>query len=177
MAFPAGTPGIVPLAEAKAHLRIETDAEDALLAGLLRSAEAMIEAWVGQLLVRRERVDDGVGQEGVFRLSCGPVERVLSVAVADEAGDYAELSPDGWTLELLPGGRARIFLHRAGSVRVRVTYRAGLADHWNDVPEPLRQAVVRTAAHGFTHRDSPDDQGVPPVVRQMVSAWRNLRLA
>jgi uncharacterized phiE125 gp8 family phage protein len=174
-----GHAGIVALAELKAFLRIETDMEDALLAGLLRSAESIIESWIGQLLVRREIVEEGHAEDGTLRLSRGPVQAVLAVAVADAEGMFVELPPSGWVVQSAAGGRARIRLQGTQEhalARVRVRYRAGLSDGWNGVPEPLRQAVIRAAAHGFAHRDSPDDAGLPPIVRQLVEPWRNLRM-
>lgn len=176
MATTSISPEIVPLGELKAFLRVETDVEDALLAGMLRSAQATIEAWVGQLLVRREIVEEGQVRDGCVRLSLGPVEAIFSVARREADGTFSELSDDQWT-ELLSGGsRASIRLQGAAAGRVRVRYRAGIAEHWNEVPEPLRLAVMRTAAHAFANRDSSEDAGVPPVVRQLLASWRSIRM-
>ncbi|MGL6043737.1 MAG: hypothetical protein ACRC1J_07415, partial [Sandaracinobacteroides sp.] len=57
-----------------------------------------------------------------------------------------------------------------------VRYRAGMGADWNWVPEVLRLSVIRAAAHFHTHRDSPDDPGVPPAVRRMLGPWRTRRL-
>ncbi len=44
----------VSLAELKAYLRIDTDGEDAMLAGMLHAAEALCEQFIGQWLIVRE---------------------------------------------------------------------------------------------------------------------------
>jgi hypothetical protein len=44
------------------------------------------------------------------------------------------------------------------------------------VPESLRLAVIRVASHFFNHRDAPDDPGIPPSVRRMISPWRARRM-
>jgi uncharacterized phiE125 gp8 family phage protein len=61
------------LAELKAYLRIETGAEDAVLAGLLRSAAALCEQFVGQWLVAREARETVAGDGRWQRLSARPV--------------------------------------------------------------------------------------------------------
>ena len=57
-----------------------------------------------------------------------------------------------------------------------VRYRAGMANDWNWVPESLRLSVIRVASHFFNNRDAPDDPGIPPSVRRMISPWRARRM-
>ena len=58
--------------------------------------------------------------------------------------------------------------------RVKATYRAGLAATWADVPEPLRQGVVRLAAHFYTGRDKGGDAGPPAAVTALWRPWRRM---
>jgi len=44
---------IVTLSEAQAYVRIETGEEEALLAGLIRTASGLCEAFIGQVVVAR----------------------------------------------------------------------------------------------------------------------------
>jgi uncharacterized phiE125 gp8 family phage protein len=57
-----------------------------------------------------------------------------------------------------------------------VHYRAGLAAGWNGVAEPLRQGVVRMAAHLYAHRDAADGRGPPAAVTALWLPYRRLRL-
>jgi uncharacterized phiE125 gp8 family phage protein len=59
---------------------------------------------------------------------------------------------------------------------MRVGYSAGIAEEWSGVPEPLRQGIVRLAAHLYTHRDSADDAGPPAVVTALWRPYRRMRL-
>ena len=56
MAIVTGEAGplVVGLAECKAALRLERDDEDAVLAGHIRTAMALCEAFIGQWLIERE---------------------------------------------------------------------------------------------------------------------------
>lgn len=166
----------VSLAEAQAYLRIETGDEEALLAGLLRSATQYCEAFTGQCLIARE-VRERVRLSGAWqRLSATPVRSIDSLAAiaadgsetALEAGVYAvdiDCNGDGWVR--LTSGPERLIL---------VRYVAGLATDANGVPEPLRQGIVRLAAHLFNCRDG--DGGEPPAaVTALWRPYRRMRIA
>ncbi|RTL96150.1 phage gp6-like head-tail connector protein [Ancylobacter aquaticus] len=52
------TTDIVSLADLKAHLRVDTDDEDAVVSGMLEASRRHIEAWVGPLDVFESGVPD-----------------------------------------------------------------------------------------------------------------------
>jgi uncharacterized phiE125 gp8 family phage protein len=89
--------------------------------------------------------------------------------VALPSGSYAvdiDAGGDGWVRVLEAGG----------ATRVRVSGTAGLAVDENDVPEPIRQGVLRLVAHLFTARDG--DAGEPPAaVTALWRPYRRMRLA
>ena len=64
----------------------------------------------------------------------------------------------------------------ADGTELRVRYRAGIAAGWPALPELLRHAVVRLAAHFQAHRDSAEAPGVPRAVRQLLATQRARRL-
>jgi uncharacterized phiE125 gp8 family phage protein len=83
------------------------------------------------------------------------------------AGAYAvdiDAAGDGWVRVTGPGG----------AKRVRVAYRAGLAAEENGVPEPLRQGIVRLAAHLYGARDQA--AAPPAAVTALWRPWRRMRL-
>jgi hypothetical protein len=53
---------------------------------------------------------------------------------------------------------------------------AGKAADWNGIQEPLRQGIVRMAAHLYTHRDGEDGRGPPAAVTALWLPYRRLRL-
>lgn len=166
------TSAVASLAELKAHLRVEDSAEDALLAGWLRSATEAVEQALGQLLIVRGVEELGVVRCGAARLTLGPVQELLGVEVRDGAGGWGALA--GHAFRRAPARVVGAGLVEGDEVRLR--YRAGLGADWNAVPEMLRQAVVRLAAHFHAHRDSGEVPAMPPAVRQLLAPARVRRL-
>ena len=172
------TAALVPIEEVKAFLRVHGSEEDALLASLVRSATGLCEEFTRLALIERE-VEETIPARPVWtRLQRAPVRAIESAAglsatgeaVALPAADYAvdiDASGDGWVRVLRSNGFGR----------VRVGYRAGQAPDWNGVAEPLRQGVVRMAAHLYTHRDREDGRGPPAAVTALWLPYRRLRLS
>lgn len=164
---------VATLAELKAHLRIEDEREDAIMAGWLRAATELVEQNVGQLLVERQVVEELTSDPRGGRLSVVPVKRIENVAQMDSEGSWQEIEAGSYGVELLADASAR-FIVSAGvdSGNIRVRYRAGIAEHPNELPELLRQAVIRIAAHWHAHRDSATVKLLPDSVREMLAAMR-----
>lgn len=162
----------VSLAECKAQLRLERDDEDALLAGFVRTAMALCEAFTGQWLIVRE-AEQRLALDGCWqRIEVLPV--VAITAVAGSAG----LVPPGnheSDIDLSGTGWVRL-LALDGIERPVVRFRAGLGEDWNGVPEPLRQGIVRLVVHLFSHRDAADAGPPPAAVAAMWRPWRRMRL-
>ena len=163
-----------PLAELKALLRIGTGEEDALLAGLLRAAADMCEAFTGRALLTRAVDETMRASRAWSRLGAAPVAAIEAVALIGTdgaatplgAGDYAvdiDAAGEGW-VRLLLGIEPK---------RVRISYRAGMAGDPNGLPEALRHGIVRFAAYLYTHRDREDP---PAAVTALWRPWRRLRL-
>lgn len=165
-------PMVVSLAECKAYLRLERDDEDALIAGFIRTAMALCEAFTGQWLIERAGEQQLAMNGGWQRIEALPVVAIIGVigAVGPAPGDSFEsdidLSGMGWVRLVDPGAIA------APVVR----FRAGLAADWNGVPEPLRQGLIRLVVHLFTHRDAADAGAPPAAVAALWRPWRRLRL-
>ncbi len=166
-------PLIVSLAECKAYLRIEHDDEDAMLAGLVRTAAALCEAFTGQWLLSRPGVQALARHGDWQRISVKTVSAITAVAVAGlplPVSDYA--------IDIDASGVGWVRLQRSiDAVAPIVSFRAGLADDWNGVPEPLRQGIIRLVGHFYTHRDAADAGAPPAAVAAMWRPWRLLRLA
>ena len=160
------------LEEAKAYLRIETAAEDALIAGLVASAIGVCEAFVGVALVRREIVEVLPASGGWRRLSAAPVHAITSVERIDEEGRAVALAPGGYAIDIDAGGDG--WVRAGGTGRLRVTCVAGLAEEAAGVPAALAQGVIRLAAHLYTNRD--DAKGPPAAVAALWRPFRRVRL-
>jgi uncharacterized phiE125 gp8 family phage protein len=170
-------PDLAALDELKVFLRIEHDLEDGLLAALIRSAAATVEGWVGKHLVRREVEERAVPRDGFLRLTATPVVSLVEVGREEVDGTTTVLAAAATVLEIDRHGDGLVRVSAGDGRPHRVRYLAGAASDWNGVPEPLRLAVLRGAAHLYTYRDSSDDPGMPAAVRQLVAPWRSLRIS
>lgn len=168
---------IVKLSEAQAYLRVETGQEEALLAGLIRSASALCEAFINQVVIDRT-FDVTIPPTGEWeRLTVTPVRSISEVDGVDSSGTTTPLASDGYAIDIDSTGDGWVrILQPNGLARVRVTGSAGIADDENGVPEAIRQGVLRLVAHLFTDRDG--DGGEPPAaVTALWRPYRRLRLA
>jgi uncharacterized phiE125 gp8 family phage protein len=177
MSQDASPPDVVAVQELKAYLRIDGETEDFLLHDLLRSATSTVEQWLGQLLISRDVEERAPIWGQTVRLAMAPVHSVLAVAIAATDGSFQALDPGEWMMVRLPGDVTCIRLAGHTDNISEVRYRAGLADDWNGVPEPIRLAVLRTAAHFHGSRDDPAAPQMPVVIRQLLEPFRIRHIA
>ena len=165
-------PAAVGLAEAQAYLRLESGEEEAVLAGLVRSATGLCEQFTGLTLIARtmrERIRVG-GQW--TRLSATPVRTIDAV----EAIGEGVLEPTRYAIDIDARGDGWVRLTDGGERMLVVSATVGMAKDGNGVAEPLRQGIVRLAAHLFNNRDG--DSGEPPAaVTALWRPYRRMRLA
>lgn len=177
MAAGEKAPPAAAVAELKAFLRIEGDEEDALLAAFLRAATEAVEASLGRVLIARAVVERRRVRAGAVALGVEPVLALEGVSLPGADGELGMLEPGRALLELSAHGRGRVGLSGiADGVEVEASYRAGMAEDWNGLPELLRLAVLRAAAHVHRVRDAPDDPGLPVAVARMLAPWRARRM-
>lgn len=163
---PAAEP--VSLETVKEHLRIDLDAEDALLEAYLASARDK-----GEQLARRafitqtlEMIVDTFPQDGILKVMRPPLQSVTSVKYYDSDNvqhtwtDYivdADSEPGRIIFNTLPGDALR----ESGAIVVRFV--AGYGDAGEDVPGSLKQTLLQLVGHWYEHRES---MSVPVEIRQ-----------
>ena len=162
----------VSLAEAQAYVRVETGEEEALLAGLVRTASAMCEQFTGRALIARQFTETlSVGSQWQ-RLSPTPVRTIELVEALAEDGSATVLAAGSYAIDIDSSGDGWIrMMAGLGAAKLRVTGEAGMADDGNGLPEPIRQGIVRLAAHLFNARDG--GGGDPPAA--VTALWRPYR--
>lgn len=135
----APDPALVSLAEVKAHLGIEGDADDAVLSSLIARASAAIVSYLGfdpNAGEYRETTETVTGQHYVV-LSRVPVSSITAVTV-----DGAALSENDTRLDAASGLLARLASGRSrtweGRAVVAITYEAG----FTETPADLQQACL-----------------------------------
>jgi uncharacterized phiE125 gp8 family phage protein len=168
---------IVTMSEAQAYVRIETGEEEALLAGLIRTASGLCEAFINQVVISREFESDVPASGAWERLAVTPIRSITDVETVEADGTTSPLAGDTYTIDIDFAGDGWVRLaNEAPAVRMRVSGTVGMADSENNVPEPIRQGVLRLVAHLFTMRDG--DGGDPPAaVTALWRPYRRMRLA
>ncbi|WP_260582092.1 hypothetical protein [Sphingopyxis sp. PET50] len=163
----------VAVAEAKAWLRLGAGQDDAVVAGLIRSAVELCEAFTGQMLIARTVTEEMPLRAGWVQLTKRPVAEIEAVtALAGE--DEVLLGADAWRAEVDRDGAARLRIEAPGdATRIRIAYRAGLAAEANGVPEAIRQGLARMIQHLHAARDG-DAAAVPAIIAALWQPWRRV---
>jgi uncharacterized phiE125 gp8 family phage protein len=166
------------IAEAKTYLRIDNDGEDALIERLIAAAIGHCEAFVGQLLLART-VGETLRAAGVWQmLACRPVRAITAMAAQAGVEAPTPLPVESYGIDIDAGGDGWVRLTTpAAGARIHAEYRAGLAEEWEGIAEPIRQGVIRLASHLYTHRDAADEASPPAAVAALWRPWRRMRLA
>ena len=173
--------GLVPLAaaltEARTTLRLDGGGDDAVLAGVLRSATALCEAFTGVALVSREVSEILPVRSDWQRLGRTPVLAITGVDGVPAEGSLFPLPVSAYAVDIDAAGDGWIRVSAPGAAgRVRVRYTAGLAAEPGRVPEPLRHGIIQLAGHLLRERDRDRGLEPPASVVALWRPWRRLRL-
>lgn len=183
-------PGAEPLSldEVKAHLRVDGMAEDALLQSLVLTSRLHIEAALGLALITQswKLVLDAWPHNGIVNLPIAPVQLVSDVRLMAQDGSAQSLDDNGYDVDA-SGRPARIY-RRSGTwptpgrkhAGIEIDFAAGFGAAANDVPEPVRQALLLLVAHWYEHRDPIEigtpSTAVPHAVSRLLNPYRAVRL-
>lgn len=173
-------PDIPPalVAEVKAFVRIDHDLDNAAIADFIRSAANLCENFTGQMLIIRTARDMLPARGNWQQLKKLPVQAISLVERVAVDGAVTALPATAYAIDIDSDAMGWVRLHDAGTVsRVRVTYEAGLAQDWDDVPATLRQGVIRLAGYLYANRDGVDAGGPPSAVTALWRPYRRMRLA
>lgn len=172
------TPGDAPVSlnEARGWLRLGATIDDAVVAGLVRAATNICEAFIGQWLVIRAAEEVLPLKNGVVQLGARPVVGIDAVTLLLPGGDEAVLGDGDYRTMVGRDGTARVTVaDPRGAARVRVAYRAGIAEGANGIPEAIRQGIVRMTQHLHEARDGAG-AAPPAAIAALWQPWRRLTL-
>lgn len=159
----------------KLYARVETTAEDALIADLAATALLLCEAFCRRVTVAREAVEVLPCTDRWTALGAGPVRAITAVEGLPAEGAAFALPVGAYAIDVDAGGTGWVRVTAPGAAgRVRVTYQAGLAIGWESLAEPLRQGAVRLATHLFAHRDDAREGPPPAAVAALWRPWRQI---
>lgn len=172
----------ISVAAAKAWAGVTLAGDDALFDGLIRTAAEYCEAYIGQMLMVRDVVEDvPVRLDAWLALSREPVRAVTGVeAVAKDGGVHA-LAVGAYEMDIDAGARGLVRVMDVGDVdggagKLRVTYQAGLAEDGEELPEAVRQGMLRMVAHLYAARDDGRDVVAPAAVQALWWPYKRVRV-
>lgn len=177
----------VTLAEMKAHARIDTDADDALVTTLITAARQWAEQTTRRAFIAQtwRLWLDAIPEGNVVTLPRSPLASVASVTTFDDddAGTvfaaenyFADNASEPGRLALrsgadwpVPGRAVNGFM---------IEYTAGYGEDADDVPEPVRLAIRQLVAHWYEHRgeavmmSSQSTVNVPLIIQALLNPYR-----
>lgn len=186
---PATTP--VSLAEAKAHLRVSSDAEDDLITALIQAATDRVDGRNGitnRALVTQTweyTLDEfPVSDSAYIILPLPPVQSISLITYIDSEGAEQTLSSDTYNLDNTIDP-ARVYLSYNQSWpstqgienAVTVTFVCGYGSA-SDVPGALKQAILLTVGHLYTNRENvahSETYEVPQTAEYLIDPYRVVR--
>jgi uncharacterized phiE125 gp8 family phage protein len=187
LAGPAQEP--VSLAQMKAHLRVEDEAEDGLIEALIVAARVHVESLTGKALLAQtwRVVRDGWPEDRVTKLPVSPMIALSEIRCYDAGGnehqiDLEQVLPDGRTNPariILPASvaGAPVLRERMG---IEIDYVAGFGTEPEEVPADLLQSLKTLAAYWYENRDAVLVSGagasVPAGFERLIASHRRVRL-
>lgn len=185
-AAPAAEP--ISVASAKAHLRIDADDEDALIASLIAAARIFVERTLGLALITQgwSYFLDVWPRSTCVTLPISPVQAVGAVKLHDVAGGTTVLDAESYAVDVVSAPARLVLKGAAPPVATRelnafeIAFTAGYGDEAPDVPAPIRQALTLLVAHWFERREpvvlGVGAQEVPTTVAGLLLPHRRVRL-
>ncbi|MDX2288556.1 MAG: head-tail connector protein [Hyphomicrobiaceae bacterium] len=183
---PAAEP--ISVAEAKAHLRIDGDSEDVLLASLVLTSRLHIEAALGLALITQgwRLVLDRWPKGGDLRIPLRPIAAVSEIRVRDAMGVATEVDADSYIADV-ESNPPRIVATTAGIPQsgrvaggIEIDLVAGYGATADAVPAPIRHALLLLVAHWYEHRDPVEigapGAAIPDAVSRLLKPYRMARL-
>jgi uncharacterized phiE125 gp8 family phage protein len=152
----------VPLADAKAHCRVDASDEDAWITAAIKAATLAAEHHTGRRFITQtwEAVYDGFGS-GSVELGAMPVQSIVSVKYLDAAGAEQTLSGGAYVLDadtvpgyVRPAAGATWPATYAAANAVRVRFLCGYGAAATDVPENARLWILMHVSTAYRHRES-----------------------
>lgn len=148
----------VSLADVKAHLRIETDEDDPLIAAAITSARVHVEAVTRRSLIKQNwRIYLADWPKGrAIELPVSPVISVSVITFYDIVGAPTLFAPENWRLEAAANPPRIVARLRPAAALydngIEIDVTAGYGVSSIDVPAPLRQAILILVTHWYEHR-------------------------
>jgi len=185
----------VSLSDAKAWLRAGHGDEDVLISDLIASARVRVESETGLALITQSwrwtldawpaRRLSACGQ--AVSLPVRPLISVQAVRTYDAEGASTAVDPAEYRAE--PGEPGRLIAvlpfslpqPRRAAGGIEIDFTAGFGAAGDDVPAPVREAVLRLVADAYSNVERAQsarrgEGGLPDAVNALLRPWRRVKL-
>jgi uncharacterized phiE125 gp8 family phage protein len=150
----------VTVAQAKSFLRVEHDDDDPIIAALIAGSRIHVEAQTRRALIaQRWRLSrDGWPVDGRIAVLPAPLRALLAVRVYREDGTTRAIDPGLFAVDTSSApavlaaspGQLPSPARLVGGIEFDIE--AGYGEAVDDVPAPLRQAILLLVAHWYENR-------------------------
>jgi uncharacterized phiE125 gp8 family phage protein len=178
---PTGEP--ISLAEAKAHLRLTINDDDAYINTLIIAARRAVESRYGINIMQQSwsLFADSWPADGIFHLPLWPVISVESLTTFSEDDTLVLIDAAHYYLDQatrpprLALRRGRVFAPPGRKINgLKLNFTTGFGAV---VPQEIKQALLAVVADWYQHRGDETGGTLPPTTLELLSAYRNVRLS
>ncbi|WP_180966887.1 head-tail connector protein [Cohaesibacter celericrescens] len=173
----------VSLADIKAFLKLDSDAEDDLLRAFISSARVHLEHLTGRQFITqtwRVLLDGDLGRR--ISLPLQPVSNIVSAAILSEDGDLLSLATESFAL--YQSHNPALIVNSGGMLltagqRLQLDLETGYGPSDEDVPMPLKQALKMIVAEWYERRLIADPTQLPTLAKALqplVNPYKTIRL-
>jgi uncharacterized phiE125 gp8 family phage protein len=159
-------PSVEPVtaAEVKLFSKIDFSDDDTLLTIQIKSAREMVEQYLNKALITQTITAYWRNYDNRVYLPYGPHQSVTSVtrkrraesALLVEDTDYYVMGYDTYSLDLEPSGvmnpRGTSKNEAMSAWDLEVVYVAGYGAASTDIPQPIKEAILKTVETNYDHR-------------------------
>lgn len=161
------------LAQAKAHLRLDTDAHDDRLESLIQAAREQAERYLGRSIGTQTLKATFDEFEPILDLPGGPVQSVEKIEYIDARDEYQELPADSYRVigsqdRLTATNRWPRVSNTLGAVMV--TYVAG----YDETPEAIKQSILMMVERLFDRHEANYDDTLARVSDALLWPYRSI---
>jgi len=174
----------IDLAYAKLFMRIDGNAEDALIETLIKTTRHQVENTIGRTLIRRTFIyRTSVPHCRVICLPRPPLVSVVRMTLIAENDQAVDIPPADFTvsakkepgeIQLNPDRNWTDYL--AEFATLEIEFEAGYGDTPDDIPLPLKQAIVLLLTHAFEFREASEAPAIPVIVEALLAPYKTVRL-
>jgi uncharacterized phiE125 gp8 family phage protein len=179
---PASEP--LSLTEAKNYLRVEHDADDALIASMIAAAGIQVESRTRRALLTQtwRIVLDRWPSSGTIASPVSPLREVVAARVREEAGEPQELDTDIFITNtasspgLIAFDAGRVMHPGQPLAGIEIDIEAGYGEA-ADVPAPLVQAIRLLLARAYEYRgEGVRNDPMPEGIAELLAPFRVVSL-